>query len=710
MKKTFLLSIPLFFVLVFMLISPCFSNIYDSEYTDFLGYYNNQLENLLTHRGYDDLLVSDVNGSADTNFNHIHPSTDSVNISAGGETFKLTSGSMTLTKVIFKMSKTSGLQGNVTVCLYNITGTLGTDSTPTGSPLAISDIVDVSTFAGSLSEVSFFFTGVNRYILQNNTGYAVAFLCPSSGIWDSENKVFFRRDSANGYANGNYFKYSNGWVSTGYSDYDAYFKVYGMKELGLVLTHWYVTNDTSDCDWLRTDLTIATFLEAYKITNNTAYLNASIEGFDASVNLCFNMTTNLFAKFYDVSDNHYRTTGETLWSGIMLNALFELYSVTGNSTHLIYAEKFADGIYNYVINKTTWLPYGKVNVTSGAYIDHTCVLSMDIGRLIGGYIKGFEVTGNVTYKEIALNLTSGFWNKRNPTTNLVCTSFNALTGANSFDYCDVDLDPIQNVLLYAYSVTHDAYFLNVAKTLTDSQLQYGWLGDRIVHALYLTGSVKNSYSDLVGGSPMYVINLAQLYILTSSTSYLTKAETFWNILKNKAKVNGVYVRYLYSNNSTSLDGSLFANQMMIQASAILYYAYWRGDFLNHPEYAEDINATVNSFWSKFKFTYGTCVSINVTTGNPIDATSTDWLDSSSYILGSALYFYKYYPYPLGDPFYYMPYYPMLITLGYLDTWSNPTIPSSHGSSHGSNTDMTRAFLELGVLLMVIGLLGKMLKG
>jgi hypothetical protein len=411
----------------------------------------------------------------------------------------------------------------------------------------------------------------------------------------------------------------------------------------------------ADVDNVRFELTLSVFTEAYKITGNETYLNISKKAFDSGVKYCFNTTTELFANRLNRFTSKYKSDLDITWAGILLNGLFDFYGTTHNATHLLYAEKYADALLKYAANKTSWLPYGVINVTTGARIGNTANVPLETGRLIGGYIRGYEVTGNQTYVEIAKNLTKGFWDKRNLTTNLWATGFNAYTGIMG-SYEEINLDPIQNVLLYAYDRTKDQYFLDVAQKTTDAQIKYGWWNNRMARSIYTSGSFRDKSLDLVDGASLYIGALAQLYYITKDSTYLTYAETYWNTLYNHAKINGLYVKTLDQNNNPDTDiSSMYCMQMAVQADALLYH-------VSHDvRYINDVVSTVNLFWDKYHKTYGTVNEVNANSFEVEVNQASDWLDSSSYVFGSAICFLEWYPNNnevIGDMFYYVPYYPM----------------------------------------------------
>jgi hypothetical protein len=185
---------------------------------------NNSVWNAITENNSEIVTISYTGIVNEWNdaLNRLYPS-DSTHKSASGETFKLIDGDHNLTRVVFKLSKVGSPIGNDSkVCLYATTGTLGTDSKPTGNALATSNLFDISTLTGSLTEINFTFNG---YHLLNNTVYAITFMCPTSGFMDDDNRVVFYKGDNEVY-DGNYFCYKNGWVTSGYEGADIYFKLY----------------------------------------------------------------------------------------------------------------------------------------------------------------------------------------------------------------------------------------------------------------------------------------------------------------------------------------------------------------------------------------------------------------------------------------------------------------------------------------------------
>ena len=143
-----------------------------------------------------------------------------------GQSF--TANNSVLSSCKFYLQKTGSPTGNATATIYAHSGTYGTDSIPTGSALATSENIDVSTFPISNQLIEFTFTGENKITLTNETYYIVT-VNYSGG--DSSNCIYLGEDTSSPTSSGNYCQYTTelGWVGVG--SFAACFYVYGDKIL-----------------------------------------------------------------------------------------------------------------------------------------------------------------------------------------------------------------------------------------------------------------------------------------------------------------------------------------------------------------------------------------------------------------------------------------------------------------------------------------------
>src|SRR3990167_6756641 len=87
-----------------------------------------------------------------------------------GQTFQSSAG--VLASAVFYLSKTGNPIGNIRAELYATSGTFGVDENKTGSVLATSDNIDVSTL-GTDALITFTFSGANKYSLVNGVAYVI---------------------------------------------------------------------------------------------------------------------------------------------------------------------------------------------------------------------------------------------------------------------------------------------------------------------------------------------------------------------------------------------------------------------------------------------------------------------------------------------------------------------------------------------------------
>jgi len=139
-----------------------------------------------------------------------------------GQSFEGNGG--TLNSVKFYIEKNGSPTGNCYAKIYAHTGTFGTSSVPTGSVLATSDALDVSTLATSFALTTFTFSGDDKITLTDGTYYCVL-LSYSGG--DSSNRLFLAEDYSTPTHGGNNLYYKTSETAWKYdADYDVCFYVY----------------------------------------------------------------------------------------------------------------------------------------------------------------------------------------------------------------------------------------------------------------------------------------------------------------------------------------------------------------------------------------------------------------------------------------------------------------------------------------------------
>ena len=141
-------------------------------------------------------------------------------VSKCGQSFIATAGELSTCK--FYLAKNGSPTGNITATLYASSGAFGTTETPTGSVLATSDTIDVSTL-GAFALVEFTFTGAEQYTLVAGNYY---FICLEYAGGDISNSVYVGGDSTSHDHDGRMAYYNTDWVS--YGSADLVFYVYNL--------------------------------------------------------------------------------------------------------------------------------------------------------------------------------------------------------------------------------------------------------------------------------------------------------------------------------------------------------------------------------------------------------------------------------------------------------------------------------------------------
>lgn len=165
---------------------------------------------------------------------------NNANQQAVGQTFTGDGGSLDSCK--FYIQRLSGT-GTAYAKIYAITGIYGSTSKPTGTALATSVGVDVSTIPGSHTLTTFSFTGLNRIVLTSGTNYAVTVEYASANANGIEVAIDQSSPTADG--NGSYQDYgSSTWNNQATSDYPFY--VYRDDVILDVTDHSTNTNDLTN--------------------------------------------------------------------------------------------------------------------------------------------------------------------------------------------------------------------------------------------------------------------------------------------------------------------------------------------------------------------------------------------------------------------------------------------------------------------------------
>jgi hypothetical protein len=124
----------------------------------------------------------------------------------------------TLTRCKFSLHKAIGANGTLIAYLYNLTGTYGTNAKPTGSPIATSNTIDVTSLGLTRSLITFTFTE-GSLVAGNKYGILTKRASGTGGVNTN-------LDNTSPTHSGNYFNSSNGTTWTGSNAFDLLFYVY----------------------------------------------------------------------------------------------------------------------------------------------------------------------------------------------------------------------------------------------------------------------------------------------------------------------------------------------------------------------------------------------------------------------------------------------------------------------------------------------------
>jgi hypothetical protein len=204
-----------------------------------------------------------------------------------------------LTSAKFYLRKYNSPTGDMTVKIYNHSGTYGTTSVPSGAAIATSDVKDASTIPSSaLTLVEFSFSGANQITLSSGTYYVVS--VEFSG-GDSSNFIYVGTSSGGSATHsGNYCYAFTSWSPNG--NYDLNFYVYGTRLY--TITASTMTGGTVEPDG--ETLVLDAGSQAYTITANENYVTTDVLIDSSSVGKTSNYTFSNVTADHTISATFYK--------------------------------------------------------------------------------------------------------------------------------------------------------------------------------------------------------------------------------------------------------------------------------------------------------------------------------------------------------------------------------------------------------------------
>jgi len=140
-----------------------------------------------------------------------------------GQIFTSRASRKRLCSVMFYLKRLGNPNANLQAQLYEITGTIGVNATPTGSALVSSSKVAMSSISNSeyvLVEFSF----PTTYVMEASHNYAIILITTDVVALDASNYVFFGTDGSTPTHGGNIVYYFGGWIAN--ANIDAVFYIY----------------------------------------------------------------------------------------------------------------------------------------------------------------------------------------------------------------------------------------------------------------------------------------------------------------------------------------------------------------------------------------------------------------------------------------------------------------------------------------------------
>lgn len=254
--------------------------------------------------------------------------------SAMGHTFTA-SANYLMTKAQFKMSYVGSPPGNITANLYAVTGTVGTNAIPSGSPLAISKPFNLTHILWYNYNT---FTFTTPYLLHNGTDYAIDIENPTSGI-STSNYPTMLANSSNLFA-GNSFDYRNSAWNITVATWDNMIIIYALATPTTPPQYHNLGSTVGETTLLSSNWTGANMIggkyfiqhnETGTVVNTTGTFTSNPQWANLTINTPFRSVTSWKVYANDTYDNWNSTSLQTSANGgtlLLQNGGFELGALT----------------------------------------------------------------------------------------------------------------------------------------------------------------------------------------------------------------------------------------------------------------------------------------------------------------------------------------------------------------------------------------------
>ena len=175
-------------------------------------------------------LIDSFTGTADGAITQVYGNNQA------GQDFAVSGNNFTLTSVQLALQRVGSPTGSGYAEIYAFTGTYGTNGLPTGSALATSDAIDVSTISTSINVFSTLtFSGSNQITLTAGSYYFIVFSFTGG---DTSNYIYFGWDSTGSHGDSAYLLSGGSWTHTSGA---APFYAYGNPQHSITKSLEYTT-------------------------------------------------------------------------------------------------------------------------------------------------------------------------------------------------------------------------------------------------------------------------------------------------------------------------------------------------------------------------------------------------------------------------------------------------------------------------------------
>jgi hypothetical protein len=329
----------------------------------------------------------------------------------------------------------------------------------------------------------------------------------------------------------------------------------------------------------------------YLITSDEAYLNTTKRTADDIRNYLFLGVDNCVYSWNPVTHSRTTATLETHDVATILHSLILLARI--DNSYIALAERITNGIVNKYINPNNNLLCS--NICSAGYGTNFANEEM---LIVKDLLMMYELTGNITYRDKALDILIASWALRDPVTNLLGISYypdgtvidpemkQGGTGGgflNSLNYAYyITQDPTVKTMIEDYSQAMNNYIYSDQlkayryRTYTSGwynpshniyEFCYGWLDDAMIRAYHITNNPTTYTTANTDFNTSFMDWLTiRNFLVVHGTNPNGNDYTYQSVIYHTFSIPFVgYMMYLETGDESYLDLSIqFYHQLMLK--------------------------------------------------------------------------------------------------------------------------------------------------